>query len=304
MKTRASLISIGTELTILSGEFPPNSSWSAYGVFPFDAGYCAIGEVMEAGPDADKELVGKKVATWGVHSLYNTLPGKILYPINRKVADDESVFFAIALIVMNGVRMGNVVWGESVVIYGMGLLGQFAARLARIAGARPVFCVDVSDERLALLPDDPALIKINPKKDDVLETVKAKNSGRKADVVIELTGNQDLIPSEFAALKDQGRFVVLSSPRGPTKFDFHDLCNAHSYNIIGAHTGAAPQVETPYNQWTRARSAELYFNQLADGELNIKNMVSKKVSYKDAPQAYYDLLKDRSKTMGVIIEWK
>lgn len=64
------------------------------------------------------------------------------------------MFFTIAEIVMNGVRAARVQWGECAVVFGLGLLGQFATRFLRLSGAFPVFAVDLADHRLGLLPDD------------------------------------------------------------------------------------------------------------------------------------------------------
>ena len=38
---------------------------------------------------------------------------------------------------MNGVRRGQIQFGESVVIYGLGLLGQLTAQFSGICGAKP-----------------------------------------------------------------------------------------------------------------------------------------------------------------------
>lgn len=124
------------------------------------------------------------------------------------------------------------------------------------------------------------------------------------DVVFEVTGNQDLFTKEFAPLKTQGRFIVLSSPRAPTMFDFHDFCNARSYTIIGVHNSSHPLVETPYNQWTKSRHNELFFDLVADGEVDVNKLISHHESFLKAPELYSMLLKDRSKAMGVILEWK
>ena len=39
IKTHRTLISTGTELTILNGRFPRGSAWAKYGKFPFSPGY-------------------------------------------------------------------------------------------------------------------------------------------------------------------------------------------------------------------------------------------------------------------------
>ncbi len=301
--TRRTLISTGTELTILSGDFPKDSAWSRYGRFPFVPGYDNVGEVIDVGEGVSRDWIGKKVASRNPHALFVTVPLDPLVPIIRDISDDEAVFFTIAEIVMNGVRRGEVRLGESVIIYGAGLLGQFAARLCRLCGARPVFVVDIAEARLRRLPDDPCIIKLNPPGDDVISIVKKETRGRMADVVFELTGNQALIPDEFSCLREQGRFVVLSSPRGPTMFDFHDLCNSPSFTIIGVHNRSHPRVSTPDNPWTNKRNAELYFDLIADDELDVRTLISHRVPYQEAPSTYQKLLEDRSQAMGVILIW-
>jgi len=302
VKTSRTLISTGTELTILKGEFPKNSRWSDYGKFPFMPGYNNIGEVINTGNDVEKKWIGRKVASYASHSAYVVLRPDQVRTIDRDIPDEEAAFFTIAEIVMNGVRRGEVCWGESVVVYGLGILGQLTSRFCHIAGARPVIAVDVSDNRISKLPK--TIKGLNPKKDNVAVAVKELTKGRMADVAFEVTGNPELIPQEFEVLRRQGKIVILSSPYGKTaSFDFHDLCNSPGYTIIGAHNSTHPHFETPYNQWTQRRHAELFFDLVADGEIVVKSLISHRSSYKDAVKLYDLLLEDRTQAMGVIMEW-
>ncbi len=304
VRTSRTLISTGTELTILRGEFPGNSKWAEYGKFPFVPGYDNIGVVVDVGKNIDKSWIGRKVASYASHSAYVLLQPEHVRIIHRDISDEEAAFFTIAEIVMNGVRRGQVTWGESVVVYGLGILGQLTVRFCNFAGARPVIGVDVSDNRINMLPNHPCIIGINPQKSDLLNLIRKHTKSRMADVAFEVTGNPDIISHEFAVLKRQGRIVILSSPYGQTKnFDFHDLCNSPGYTIIGAHNSTHPQYETPYNQWTQKRHAELFFDLVADKELDVQSLVSHRASYTDAVRLYDLLLEDRTQAMGVIIEW-
>lgn len=304
VQTSRTLISIGTELTILNGKFPSGSNWASYGKFPVVPGYNNVGIVIDVGKNVDKSWIGRKVASLGSHSAYVVLRPECARVVNRDIPDEESTFFTIVEIVMNGIRRGEVSWGESVVVYGLGLLGQFVVRLCHFAGARPVIGIDVSDKRISLLPKASGIKGVNPKNEDVVKTISKLTNERMADVVFEVSGNPDLIPQEFAVLKQQGKIVILSSPYGVTKnFDFHDLCNAPSYTIIGAHNCSHPQFETPYNQWTQKRHAEFYFNLVADGELDVKQLISHQGKYSKAPEFYRMLLDDRTQVMGVILKW-
>jgi len=305
VKNKRSIVSIGTEMTAFSGDYPPGSVWEKFFPYPFDAGYATAGEIVDVGEGVDNSFIGKRVGTCAPHCLYANVKVEELRVIRRdEVAWEEAPFFIIAQIVMRGIRMSKISWGESAAVYGMGLLGYFAANLCKVAGASPVFAIDTAKFRLDMLPDDVSLVRINPKGDDLIKIVSEKTRGRMIDVVFEITGNAKLIPDEFKLLHDQGRFVVVSSPREKTEFDFHDLCNRPSYTIIGAHNYSHPAVATAENPWTAQRDSELFFDLVADKRLDVKRIISHRIDWSDAPGIYDKLAKDRSNYMGIVINWE
>lgn len=290
-------------MTILNGQFPRDSAWALYGKFPFVPGYNNVGEVIDVGPKVDRTWIGRRVASYGSHALYVIAGVDSVRTIDRNVPDDPVVFFTIAEIVMNGVRRGGVEWGDAVAVFGAGLLGQFTARFCRLCGARPVFVIDLANSRLRYLPDDPLIVKLNTNEADIVSAVDKGTRGRKVRVVFEVTGSAALIPSEFRILRKQGHFVVLSSPRGETTFDFHDLCNSPSFTIIGAHNSSHPAHATPENPWTMKRHFELFVDLIADHELDVSPLISHREPYGRAVELYQMLLRDRSQAMGVVFEW-
>ncbi|WP_198667985.1 zinc-binding alcohol dehydrogenase [Saliphagus sp. LR7] len=303
IRSDRTLVSTGTELTVLSGDVPAGSTWDDHIEYPFTPGYNNVGTVVKAGEDVEGITEGQRVATYGSHAEYVSADADACRPIPEGVSDDAAVFFTIAEIVMNGIRRGEATWGEHAVVYGLGLLGQLAVRISQAAGARPVVGFDVADSRLEYLPDDPGVVGANPIEDDATTVVRDASGGRLADVVFELTGNPDVIADEFDVLRDQGRFVVLSSPRGETAFDFHDHCNSPSYTIIGAHNSSHPSVATPRNPWTQHRHAELFFEYLADDTFGVESLISHREPVSEAPRLYDTLLADRTDAMGVVLEW-
>jgi threonine dehydrogenase-like Zn-dependent dehydrogenase len=303
IKTRCTLISIGTELTILGAEYPEDSYWASYGKLPFDPGYNNVGTVIGVGPHVDQRWIGKKVGTYGSHAAYLLSDLQGVRPIHCDIPDQQAAFFTIAEIVMNGVRRAKTIWGEAVVVFGLGLLGQLTVQSCKLCGARPVFAVDVADNRLARLPKDSVIVPVNAASEDAKSVVERHTKGRLADVVFEVTGAPDLIPRQFEVLHDQGRFVVLSSPRGKSTFDFHDLCNRPSYTIIGAHNLSHPPHSTLDYPWTMHRHAELFFDLVAEGALAIDPLISHREHYTAAPRLYNMLLSDRRNAMKVILDW-
>lgn len=303
IRTRKSLVSTGTEMTVYRGDFPEGSAWSNHAAYPYLPGYSNIGVVVEVGRGVDRGWLGKRVGTYGPHAMYVVAHHSQLREIHDdKISDEVATFFTIAEIVMNGVRRSKLHWGESAAVYGLGLLGQLCVQLCRIAGAMSVFAIDVNPRRLELIGRDPVVIPVLGE-GPIIDIVRPRTRGRLVDVVFEVTGNPSLIPKEFEALREQGRFVLLSSPRGKTAFDFHDLCNAPSYSILGAHNFSHPQHATLDNPWTCQRDGELFFDLLTSGALRIEPLISHRVDFSEATRWYSELDGDHQNAMGVVFSW-
>jgi threonine dehydrogenase-like Zn-dependent dehydrogenase len=304
IRTRSSLISPGTELTVVRGGEPAGTLWAAQ-TLPRPAGYSNVGEVVETGPGVERAWLGRRVGTYRPHAQYVVESVDEARPLVRDdVRDEEATFFILAETVLNGLRRGEVRLGEAVVVFGLGILGQLAARLCLIAGAGLVVVCDVVDHRLDLAPSDPRLVRVRADREGVRAVVAQKTGGRMADVVIELTGDPRLIPAEAGLLRELGRLVILSSPRGSgVPFNFHDLCNWPSLSIVGAHFRSQPSREAPGSPWTHRRHAELFFDLVGDGLLDVRSLITHRVPFRQAGAAYDMLLGGDPAALGVVLEW-
>lgn len=311
VKTLTTLISTGTELTTLTGEFPPRSYWAEVSKYPFTPGYSNVGTVIKRGGDVEEVEIGDRVASMTPHSQYALADvGEPLkeprgvVKIPDGVSDEEATFHDLASTVMNSIRLAKVSMGESVVVVGAGLLGQFAVMFSRIAGGYPVISIELSEKRLKIAQKSGATETVKSDVEDVEKKVRSITNGRMADVVFEVTGNPAVIPWAIKLVKPQGRFVVLSSPRGPTQLDFHDEVNAPSRTIIGTHVTSQPEYETPYNQWTLKRNTELFFEFLKGGIIKVNHLISHKYPWFEAERAYRMLTENRAEAMGVILDFR
>ncbi len=306
VQSQLSLISTGTELTLYGGAFPAQSVWARMARYPFTPGYANIGVVQDVGAGADPGWVGARVATRGSHRKLNVLGVDTLRRVPDALASEEAAFFTLAQTVMNGVRRAQVGWGEAVAVFGLGILGQLAVRFCRLCGARPVFGVDLAARRLALLPADAGIHPLDASLgiEAVYQAIATATRDRMVDCAFEVTGLPQTIPAAIRTLRRQGRFILLSSPRGKTEFDFHDLCNSPSYTIIGTHGGSHPAVETLHNPWTRERHTEFFFDLLQDGELDLTRLLTRKVHFRDAPAVYQSLWEARTEELGVGFTWE
>lgn len=303
IRTERTLISTGTELTFLNGEYLENSKWSTYIHYPMTSGYSNVGIVEQVGKGTDSAWVGKRVASFSKHSRYVVAHENALRPLRYDIPPELACFFAVAEVSLNGVRRTGISLGERAVVYGAGIIGQLVVRFLLAGGCTEIVVVDTADSRLAYLPKSRAITLVNPLKGNVLETVREITGGDMADSVYETTGSADLIPEEIAVLHQQGRMCLLSSPKKKTSFDFHDLCNAGSIQIIGAHTSSQPDIATFDNPWTCARNSETFFKMIDNGQMNMDGLISHRADCHSAPAIYEMLLKDRTQAMGVVLNW-
>jgi 2-desacetyl-2-hydroxyethyl bacteriochlorophyllide A dehydrogenase len=305
LETELTLISTGTELTALTGDFPKPSAWSNYVKYPFKPGYTCIGRILELGSGVADFNVGDVVAATTPHAKHALASAEELVKVPENVKLEAACLHTIAAGVMNSVRLAKISLGDAVIVVGLGLLGQMAVLFSRLCGGFPVIAVDTADKRLELakLSGATATVKAVDQK-ELEEKVRPLTKGRMADAVFEVTGNPSVIPWAIRLAKPQGRFIVLSSPRGATTLDFHDEVNFPGRVIIGTHFGSQPAYETPYNQWTRRRNTELFFDLLKANIINLDHFITHKYPWREAPEAYKMLLENRTQALAVILNFK
>ncbi len=303
VRALVSQISTGTELTLLEANVSEDSSWNKNLKFPNYPGYSHVGEIVAVGKNLDPSLIGKKVLTGATHTKYAV--SSEWYAIPEGVDADAAVFGIIAQITMASIRISQIRPGETVAVFGAGLIGQMLARLAKIAGALNVFVFDTSDNRLGMIPQDKCFIGVNSKDIDAAEFIKEHNGGELADIVFETTSYGPLAQKEIECITKNGKFIITSSPKNSSTIDFNYV-SSQGITIIGAHNWAAhPRVATTHNRWTRQEDTK-YFLRLLEKEVltDINLLITHRASYKDAPSLYRMLIEDRTQALGVHMYWE
>jgi 2-desacetyl-2-hydroxyethyl bacteriochlorophyllide A dehydrogenase len=303
IRTERSLISTGTELTALSGEFPAEGAWANYIRYPVGCGYSNVGTVVRVGAGVDRVAVGDRVTSWAAHATYGLRGQGQVWRVPPEVDSEAASFATLAEIVMGGLRRSRLSFGESVVIVGAGLLGQLCAHFCRAAGAWPVLVVDTAEARLGVAQRMGAHATIAGTSASAIERVKALTAGRLADVVFEITGNPLAFPGAVKLARRLGRVVLLGSPRGPVTLDLHDEVHTLGLEIIGAHNSTHPPVESPNSPWTIGRHTELFLAWQAEGAVDVRPLISHRFPWQDSPEAFRMLLTDRSGALGVVLDW-
>jgi polar amino acid transport system substrate-binding protein len=104
---------------------------------PGPLGYSCAGEVIAVSEDVDDLKPGDRVACGGqgaYHSEVVSVLKNLCVKIPDSVPYEEACFTTLGAIAMQGLRQANLSFGETVVVIGLGLVGQLACAIARAAG--------------------------------------------------------------------------------------------------------------------------------------------------------------------------
>ncbi|MFO0180935.1 MAG: zinc-dependent alcohol dehydrogenase, partial [bacterium] len=116
---------------------------------PLPLGYCNAGVVLDAGGADSRFLPGDRVVSNGAHAEVVSVPHLLCAKIPENVSDDEAAFTVLASIGLQGIRLAAPTLGETVVVYGLGLIGLVTVQLLSASGCR-VIGIDINRTRLEL----------------------------------------------------------------------------------------------------------------------------------------------------------
>lgn len=307
VRAEHSLVSTGTELICLSGEFEPGTHWDNWVKFPFKPGYNLIGIVEETGPEVSDYTTGDRVALRGNHKQYTRWtcsPGDRSLKVPEGVAPDDASWFGMACIAQIGVRRAAHELGDAVVIVGAGLLGQLVTQYVRLMGAREIIIVDTAPKRLELAKAHGATQTLLTTVGEAHDAVYDLTNGQGADVVYDITGHPAVFPSALKLARRFGKLLLLGDTARPGEQRLTPDVVTRGVQIIGAHDSMPSPVASDRDKWSHVEMSRLFYNYLQRGQMRVNDLVTHRFSPEEAPQAYAQLLNDRSKALGVIFDWK
>jgi predicted dehydrogenase/threonine dehydrogenase-like Zn-dependent dehydrogenase len=284
----ASVISPGTERAQYLGL--ANSSMG----FPGRPGYSACGVVRHVGAGVAGLRPGDLVATAAVpHASVATIRAADAYPVPAGLDAAAAATVALGVIAALGVERGGPVAGRRACVVGAGPIGLLAQRLARAAGARATAVVATSPRaadavargggRLVLAGD--------------LEAV----ADLRCEVVIEATGDATALATAVAAGADGARIVLLGSARGGTARLPVEAIQGRGITLAGAHIDLLALRSRRGAGDERRRTAEAYLRALADGAVDVADLVGEAIDPREA-DAHYRRLAARA-TTALRFDW-
>ena len=310
-----SLISIGTELHCLNGKFDEGTNWYDWVKYPFRPGYSMVGTVIEVGEAVDHIKIGDRLASYNFHQQYYKIKlfdiekrfdipdGIGPYVLPDDISSEEGTWRSLACTTQNAVRRANFEFGEAVGVVGLGILGQLCVQYLATAGAKYIVAIDASAERLALAKKSGATHTLEMLVQDAKDPVRRITEGWMLDVVLDVTGVPAALAPSIQLLRRLGRLVLLGDTPTPTEQRLGPGVVSNSVSILGIHGYTIAEQRTAFTPWTTREMSDVFFTYLQRGSMNVKDLVTHRYSPDDAPSVYLELLNDRTKALGVMLDW-
>ena len=188
----------------------------------------------------------------------------------------------LGAIAMQGVRRANPTLGESIVVIGLGLLGQLCGQMLRANGCR-VIGIDIDAQRLAIAKASGIGDILNPSDGDYVAAVQRMTDGFGADAaIICAAGTSDeIVSSAMRCCRRKGR-VVLVGDVGLhlRRSDFYqkelDFLVSTSYGpgrYDPTYEDGGLDYPISYVRWTENRNMQSYLDLLARDQISYRAFI-------------------------------
>ena len=159
-----------------------------------------------------------------------------------------AMLFGCALTTGLGVVTNNakIKIGESVVVFGAGGVGLNVIQGAAMVSAYPIIGVDLYANKLKLAETFGATHLIHAKEKDVKTEILKILGSQGADVVVDNTGNTDVIALAYELTHPQGRTILVGVPRKDNLISVYSLPLHFGKILTGSHGGESdPSMDIP-----------------------------------------------------------
>jgi predicted dehydrogenase len=265
-------------------------------VTPREIGYSGAGTVLAVGDNVEGFKIGQTVAYAATGHAEIAAPA-----VNHVVAVPEGVdlrhaaFVTVGGIAIQALRRADVRFGETVAIYGLGLVGQLCAQIARAAGC-VVVGIDINPRANELARSAGAALAVDPSDPDWKRRILdfTDKHGVDATIVCASSDSPEIINASMEITRRQGRVVIV----GYVRLDIHpknflyreiDLRYSRAYGPGSYHAGYEKgRLDYPfgYVRWTEKRNLAEFVRLVSGGAVAVEPLIARVYDLDDAQEAF------------------
>ncbi|HEY0449199.1 zinc-binding alcohol dehydrogenase [Actinophytocola sp.] len=319
VRTLYSGISAGTELTAYRGTNPYLTRvWDEERRLFVDGhtapsyplagwGYSEVGVVTEVSSDVVGQpgVPAKDDVVWGIwgHRSEAVVPASKLdgRVVPRGLEPLAATFARVGAVAFNAVLAAEVNLGETATVFGQGVIGLLATRLATLGGARVLAC-DTIPARLAKAIDFGAVAAVDVTAASVAELARSLTGGRGADVAVELSGSSRALHEAIRSVGVGGRVVAAGFYQGEAVGlrlgeEFHH----NRVELVCSQIGGPPARLA--GRWDQDRMNRTFLRLAADGAIDPVALVTHRVRVADVAAAYELLDQRPAEALQVVLDY-
>lgn len=311
IQAEASVVSAGTELanfTALSPGVWIPGSWNAY---PWRPGYGMVGTILNRGVSTEGFESGQRIFCFGKHASVQRFqvsdeePYSSIFPIDPGLPVSTIMMARMALIGIAGPQVSDFDAGDIVAVFGLGLVGNLAAQLFQIAGAR-VIGLDVVKERCEIARRTGIETVLDVPIDDQSDALRELLNGEGVDVAVDAVGGTPIIQKCVDICAPHGQVILLGSPRKPYETNATKMLRTIHHRWIqlrGALEWRLPPYPVAGEEQSIQSNLQMIIEHIQEERLIVEPLVTHVITPDQLQDAYMGLLEKKESYLGVIIDW-
>jgi threonine dehydrogenase-like Zn-dependent dehydrogenase len=251
---------------------------------------------VAAGREVESAREGDLVFALHPHQDEYVLDSALVHRIPDGVGADRAIFLANLDTAVNIVLDATPRLGETVAVFGQGVVGLLVTQLL-VRGGAQVIAVEPAALRRAAATRSGARAALDPSE---AALVRVLTDGRGADIAIEASGHGAALQSAIDAVAIEGTVVVSSWYGEKTvSLDLGGHFHRGRVRVISSQVGRIDAALAP--RWDRARRLAVATGLLR--ELDLPGLISHRIPFVRAAEAYALLDARPDETIQVALEY-
>lgn len=269
---------------------------------PLPLGYCNAGEVIAVGKGVTEFSVGDRVVSNGNHAEVVCIPENLVAKIPENVSYEEASFTVIGAIGLQGIRLINPTFGETVVVTGLGLIGLMAAQILKANGCN-VIGLDFDQQKIDLAKSW-GIKAYNGAGTDVVKIVEAETNGVGADAVLitASTKSNDVISQAAQMSRQRGRVVLVGvigldiqrSDFYNKELSFQVSCSYGPGRYDTNYEDKGKDYPIGFVRWTENRNFQAILNAISTQAIEVTPLITERIPLENYQEIYGNMSKGGS----------
>ena len=270
---------------------------------PIPLGYCNVGKVIAVGKGVEDFIIGDRVTSNGPHAEIISVPKNLVSKIPDDVTDEEATFTVIGAIGLQGIRLANPTFGETIVVVGLGLIGLITAQLLKSNGCN-VIGFDYDSNKVSLAKSF-GINAINPTEgvDQVAYVLNATNAIGADAVIITASNKSNEIISQSAKMsRKRGRIILVGvvglhisrSDFYEKELTFQVSCSYGPGRYDDNYEQKGEDYPLPFVRWTERRNFDAILKAISNKTIQVKPLITEQINLIEYQHIYGNMSNSNS----------